>query len=356
MIRPGATIGILGGGQLGRVLALAAAPLGLKTYIFAPESDSPAFDVATDSICAAYDDEDALIRFTRSVDVVTYEFENVPSQTAEIVSSHGLLRPGSAALSTAQDRFIEKSFLAGLDIPVAPFKPIADETDLRKALADFGYPAVLKTRRFGYDGKGQVLIRDENDLSSAIALASESPCILEGFVPFEREVSVIAARTPNGDFSAYDVCANTHRNHILDITRVPSNLPPAVEAQAILHAQRIADALDYVGILTVELFVTGPKETPGLIVNEIAPRVHNSGHWSIEGASTSQFEQHIRAICDWPLGSPARLGNIVMRNLIGDDVSAWRDILAQEGSHLHLYGKAEARAGRKMGHVTSIEK
>ncbi len=354
MIAPGATIGILGGGQLGRMLALAAAPLGLKAAIFAPEANSPAFDVAMHHVIAAYDDEEALIRFARSVDVVTYEFENVPSRAAEIVSAHGLLRPGAFALATAQDRLTEKTFIAGLGIPVASFHAVSGAGELSGAVSTLGLPAVLKTRRFGYDGKGQVLLRPEADQAEAQTLARQAPCILEGFVSFEREVSVIVARATDGAIMAYDVCANTHRDHILDTTRLPSGLAAGVEAQAIDFARRIVTALDYVGILTVEMFVTGEGGETTLIVNEIAPRVHNSGHWTIEGAETSQFEQHIRAICGWPLGNPARRGAILMRNLIGNDAACWHEILVENGAHLHLYGKGDARPGRKMGHVTII--
>lgn len=354
MIRPGSTLGILGGGQLGRMMAMAAAELGLRTHIYAPERDSPAFDVAAEHTVAAYDDEAALVRFAKAVDAVTYEFENVPSATAATLSAHTLLAPNARALEVSQDRLVEKAFIADLGIATAPFAPVGSEAELTEALARIGRPAVLKTRRFGYDGKGQVMIRPEGDASAAFTAIGQAPAILEGFVPFEREVSVIAARTASGDFAAYDLCANEHRNHILDTTRIPAGVSKATEERAIAIARAIADALDYVGILAVELFLLTGSEGESLVVNEIAPRVHNSGHWTQGGAVTSQFEQHVRAVCGWPLGETRRLGRVEMKNLIGDDVEAWRDILAEPGAHLHLYGKAEARPGRKMGHVTRI--
>jgi 5-(carboxyamino)imidazole ribonucleotide synthase len=354
MIRPGSTLGILGGGQLGRMIAMAAAELGLRTHIYAPEENSPAFDVAADCTIASYEDEAALVAFAKAVDVVTYEFENVPSETAAILSAHALLAPNAQALAVSQDRFLEKSFIAGLDIPVAPFAVFSNEDELTEAVARIGRPAVLKTRRFGYDGKGQAMIRPETDPVAAWDAVGRAPSILEGFVPFEREVSVIAARTTSGGFAAYDLCANEHRNHILDVTRVPAGVSAQTEAQAVAIARSIADALDYVGVLAVEMFLVNDPQGERLVVNEIAPRVHNSGHWTLGGAVTSQFEQHVRAVCGWPLGNTARLGRVEMQNLIGHDVEAWERILAEPGAHLHLYGKAEARAGRKMGHVTRI--
>jgi len=354
MIRPGCTIGILGGGQLGRMMAVAAAQLGLKAHIYAPEENSPAFDVAADVTIAAYEDEAALVRFAKAVDVVTYEFENVPSETAAILGAHTLLAPNARALAVSQDRFLEKTFISGLGIPVAPFAAFADEAELTEALERLGRPAVLKTRRFGYDGKGQVMIRPGTDPVAAWDEVGRAPSILEGFVPFEREVSVVAARTASGAFAAYDLCANEHKHHILDTTRVPAGVSGATEAEAMRIARGIADALDYVGVLAVELFLVTENGRERLVVNEIAPRVHNSGHWTLGGAATSQFEQHVRAVCGWPLGSTARLGRVEMQNLIGHDVDEWERILAEPGAYLHLYGKAEARAGRKMGHVTRV--
>jgi 5-(carboxyamino)imidazole ribonucleotide synthase len=354
MIRPGCTLGILGGGQLGRMIAMAAAQLGLKTHIYAPEENSPAFEVATDYTIAAYEDEANLVRFAKAVDVVTYEFENVPSETAAILSAHALLAPNAQALAVSQDRFLEKSFISGLGIAVAPFAPVFSQAELSQAIAQIGRPAVLKTRRFGYDGKGQVKIDGDADPIAAWEEIGHAASILEGFVPFDREVSVVAARTATGAFAAYDLCANEHRHHILDTTRVPAGVSPQTEEQAVRIARSIAEALDYVGVLAVEMFLVTAEGSERLVVNEIAPRVHNSGHWTLGGAVTSQFEQHVRAVCGWPLGEAARLGRVEMKNLIGHDVDAWEEILAEPGAHLHLYGKAEARAGRKMGHVTRV--
>ncbi|CAH1660244.1 MULTISPECIES: 5-(carboxyamino)imidazole ribonucleotide synthase [unclassified Chelatococcus] len=350
---PGSTVGILGGGQLGRMMAIAAASYGLKTHIFAPDADSPAFEVAGKHTVAGYEDEAALVAFAAAVDVVTYEFENIPAESVDLLRRHVPLFPDHKALATTQDRLLEKRFVAALGIPTAPFRDIASRQDLVTALADLGAPAILKTRRFGYDGKGQVKIEVGADLDAALAAIGHAPAILEGFVPFVREVSVVGARDQAGAFAAYDVCENVHRHHILDITTVPSALSAEQTAEAIAAAKAIADALSYVGVLAVEMFVLEGGDSP-IVVNEIAPRVHNSGHWTIEGAVTSQFAQHIRAVCGWPLGSTRRNGQVEMRNLIGDDVEAWADIVAQPGLHLHLYGKASARPGRKMGHVTRV--
>ncbi|HEX2135031.1 MAG TPA: 5-(carboxyamino)imidazole ribonucleotide synthase [Microvirga sp.] len=354
MLQPGGTLGILGGGQLGRMLALAAAQLGLKVHIYAPDPESPAFEVAAAHTLAPYEDEDALLRFARIVNAVTYEFENVPAAAAGLLSAHAALSPNSRALATTQDRLAEKSFVAGLGIATAPFAEVSSEEDLVRALAAVGRPAMLKTRRFGYDGKGQAVLREGSDPAEAWAQLGRAPCILEGFVAFEQEVSVVAARSADGAFAAYDLCANTHREQILDVTRVPAAVAPATARTALEIAAAIAHALDYVGVLAVELFLVRSGGDERLVVNEIAPRVHNSGHWTIEGALTSQFEQHVRAVCGWPLGATTRIGAVEMRNLIGEDVAAWHSILKEPGAHLHLYGKADARPGRKMGHVTRI--
>jgi 5-(carboxyamino)imidazole ribonucleotide synthase len=353
-VSPGGRLGIVGGGQLGRMIALAAARYGLKAHVYCPDPDSPAFEVASRHTRRGYDDEAALLAFADLVDVVTYEFENVPRRTAEILAARKPLRPGVKALATTQDRFAEKSFVSALGIATAPFRAVGDEADLERALDEIGRPAVLKTRRFGYDGKGQVMIRPETSAADAWRTLRGAPCILEGFVAFEQEVSVVAARTVDGAFAAFDLCANTHRNHILDVTRLPAGVSPGAEREAVAIAARIAEALDYVGVLTVEMFLARKEREEHVVVNEIAPRVHNSGHWTIEGAVTSQFEQHVRAVCGWPLGSPRRLGRIEMQNLIGHEADAWGDILGRAGDHLHLYGKAEARPGRKMGHVTRV--
>ncbi|MGU3538162.1 5-(carboxyamino)imidazole ribonucleotide synthase [Methylobacterium sp. A54F] len=358
-IEPGSTLGIVGGGQLGRMIALAAANYGLRVHVYAPDADSPAFDAAAVATRAAYDDAEALARFADSVDVVTYEFENIPRETAEVLSAHAPLHPSARALAITQDRLTEKSFINELGIPTAPFRVVDSGDDLDRALSAIGRPAVLKTRRFGYDGKGQRMIRADGlvDRSSVMAEFGGAPLILEGFVPFEREVSVVAARSADGSFAAYDLCENEHRDHILALTRVPApGLAPETGAAAVEIARRIAEALDYVGVLAVEMFLVRDGAGEHLVVNEIAPRVHNSGHWTIEGALTSQFAQHVRAVCGWPLGSPARTGGMAveMRNLIGDEAGTWRALLGEPGAHLHLYGKGEARAGRKMGHVTRL--
>ncbi|MFG1479923.1 5-(carboxyamino)imidazole ribonucleotide synthase [Xanthobacter sp. V4C-4] len=358
MLKPGDTIGILGGGQLGRMTALAAAQLGLKSLIFCPEADSPAFQVSDGHVCAAYDDWEALARFAAAVQVATYEFENVPLDTAEFLAARVPLRPGAHALAVTQDRLREKTFVNDLGIETAPFAAVDDLDGLTRAVAAIGLPAVLKTRRFGYDGKGQVTLRPGPDLAADLAAAwaaiGAQPAILEGFVRFEREVSIIAARRADDAFAAYEVTQNVHRDHILHTSTVPAEISAGAARQARGFACAIAGALDYVGIFAVELFVVGHGADERVIVNEIAPRVHNSGHWTQDGAGTSQFEQHVRAIAGWPLGGTARIGRAEMTNLIGDDIASWPEILAEPGAHLHLYGKAEARPGRKMGHVNRI--
>ena len=355
ILAPGAAIGILGSGQLARMLAMAALKLGLRCHIYAPESDAPAYDAASARTVAAFDDEAALARFAASVDVVTYEFENVPIACVEFLAERVAVRPGARALALTQDRLVEKTFLRDLGVATAPFAAVDDAGALGRAIGALGRPSILKTRRFGYDGKGQMLIREGSDLAGLHRGLGGGPMILEGFVAFEREASVIAARSLEGAVVAFDLCENEHERHILARTHVPARVGPGVEAAARGLAARIIEALDYVGVLAVELFVT--READGserLVVNELAPRVHNSGHWTIEGAQTSQFEQHIRAIAGWSLGATSRRGRIEMRNLIGEEAEEWRDILAQPELSLHLYGKLEARAGRKMGHVTRV--
>ncbi|MFT3987346.1 5-(carboxyamino)imidazole ribonucleotide synthase [Aestuariivirga sp.] len=347
---PGSTIGILGGGQLGRMIALAAAPLGLKTHIYAPEADSPAFQVSDARTIAPYEDLDALDAFARAVDVITYEFENVPGETAAFLEDRKPLAPGSLALKTAQDRVDEKTFIASLGIPVAPFAAVDDETSLGAAIARTGRPSILKTRRFGYDGKGQVVIREGDGILEAFDAIGRQPAILEGFISFDREISVIAARGWDGGIAVYDVPENVHRNAILHTSTVPAAIPPALADEAREIGGRIIAALDYVGVIGIELFAG----EGGLTVNEIAPRVHNSGHWTMDACMVSQFEQHVRAICGWPLGNPARHSNVVMTNLLGDDAHQWQALAAEPNLALHLYGKAEARPGRKMGHVNRL--
>jgi 5-(carboxyamino)imidazole ribonucleotide synthase len=351
-LEPQATIGILGGGQLGRMLALAAARLGFKCHILAPSPDSPAFDVVHRVTCADYNDTEALDRFAADVDVVTYEFENVPAETATFLSARVRVLPDPDILATTQDRLVEKTFVSGLGIGTAAFAPVGGPEELATALERIGRPAVLKTRRYGYDGKGQATIRNGTDPAAAWREVGAQPCILEAFVPFEREVSVVAARGADGSVECFDVTENEHRDHILKVSRVPATLSPAAAVEARRIAETIAQKFGYVGVLAVEMFVlAGGGE---ILVNEIAPRVHNSGHWTLDGASVSQFEQHIRAVAGWPLGKPVRHGRVEMTNLIGDEVADYRRWLAVPGASVHLYGKAAVRPGRKMGHVTRV--
>lgn len=349
-IAPGGVVGILGGGQLGRMLAIAAAQLGLKAHVYAPEEDPPASDVARFTR-GAWDDAEALTRFARSVDVVTYEFENVPAATVDSVERSAPVRPGRKALTIAQDRVDEKTFLNDVGVATAPFAPVEDAASLAAALARIGAPAILKTRRLGYDGKGQARIMTAADAPGALADMRGAPAVLEGFVPFLREISVIAARGADGAVEAFDPGENEHENGILRRTTVPASSHPETLRKARAIVARILDAIDYVGVLGVEFFETAEGE---LLVNEIAPRVHNTGHWTIEATATDQFRQHIKAICLWPLGAPDRHADAVMENLIGDEANDWLRLTAEPGAALHLYGKAEARPGRKMGHVTRL--
>ena len=355
ILSPGATIGILGAGQLGRMLAIAALKLGLRTHIFAPDAEAPAYDAAAARTIAGFDDEEALSRFAASVDIVTYEFESLPTETVEFLATRVPVRPGARALAVTQDRLIEKAFLRDLGLKTAPFVGVEDAGALVRAVAELGRPAILKTRRFGYDGKGQALIREGSNVAAVHRALGSAAMILEGFVVFEREVSVVAARSLEGDIAAFDLSENEHERHILARSRAPARIAAETEVEAQKIATRILEALDYVGVLAVELFVTRDRQgREGLVVNEVAPRVHNSGHWTLDGAQTSQFEQHIRAIAGWPLGAPTRRGRVEMHNLIGEDAEDWRDILAQPDLCLHLYGKLEIRPGRKMGHVTRV--
>jgi 5-(carboxyamino)imidazole ribonucleotide synthase len=351
ILEPGATIGILGSGQLGRMLALAAARLGLKCHVFAPDPHSPAVDVAHQVTSADYSDRPALERFAASVDVVTYEFENVPAETARFLGERVPVMPDPAVLATTQDRVAEKNFITDLGIATTPYAAVASPAELAAAIQKIGRPAVLKTRRFGYDGKGQVAIDQRTDLDAAWRDVGGAPSILEAFVPFVREVSVVAARSRDGAIECFDATENEHRDHILRISRVPATLSDAAAQEARKIAETIAQKFGYVGVLAVEMFV---RKDGGLLVNEIAPRVHNSGHWTIDGASVSQFEQHIRAVAGWPLAKPLRRGRVEMINLIGNDIEGYREWLKVPGAAVHIYGKAEVRAGRKMGHVTRV--
>ena len=354
MLKPGATIGILGGGQLARMLTLAAARLGLRCHVFAPEKDSCAFQVTPLSTRAPYQDERALMRFAASVDVITYEFENVPAKTAALLAARKPVLPDPTVLEITQDRLIEKNFIAELGIPTAPYAPVHSASQLAAAIGKVGLPAVLKTRQFGYDGKGQAKIAKDGDPAAAWRSLREQPCILEGFIDFEREVSMVAARSADGKVECFDVTENEHRDGILKISRVPAKVSEPVAAEARRIATRIAKAFGYVGVLAVEMFVVKSGRARTLLVNEIAPRVHNSGHWTIDGATVSQFEQHIRAVAGLPLAKPLRLGRIEMTNLIGAEVNEAAQWLTVPGASLHLYGKGEARPGRKMAHVTRV--
>lgn len=351
VLEPGATIGILGSGQLGRMLALAAARLGFRCHIFAPDRDSPAFDVVRESTRADYDDEQALARFAENVDVVTYEFENIPAETAAFLAPLVPVLPDPKVLATTQDRVAEKDFILGLGIGTAPYAAVATAAELSTALDRIGRPAVLKTRRFGYDGKGQAAITKEIAAEAAWREVGAQPSILEAFVPFAREVSVVAARAADGSVECFDLTENEHRDHILKVSRVPAAVSDATAHEARRIAETIAHRFGYVGVLAVEMFVL---RDGAVLVNEIAPRVHNSGHWTLDGASVSQFEQHIRAVAGWPLAKPIRKGRVEMTNLIGHEVDDYRKWLIIPGAAVHLYGKIAVRPGRKMGHVTRL--
>lgn len=353
-LAPGAVIGMLGGGQLGRMMALAAARLGLRTHVYCPDPQSPAFDVAFAHTVAAYDDAEALAAFAAACDVVTYEFENVPAAAAEIIAARTALYPDARALATAQDRLAEKTFLAGIGVAVAPFAPLNGVDGIDAAVAVTGLPAIVKTRRLGYDGKGQRKADDRDGLAAAVAELGGRELIVEGLVDFSLEMSAIVARSGDGRSAVYPLGENIHVNHILKQTRVPARIDAATAAEAGRLARRIADALDYVGVLGVEMFVVRADGGERLLVNEIAPRVHNSGHWSEDGAITSQFENHIRAIAGWPIGAVDLIAPTVMENLIGAEADDWLGIVADPRARLHLYGKRESRPGRKMGHVNRL--
>jgi 5-(carboxyamino)imidazole ribonucleotide synthase len=352
---PGSTIGILGSGQLGRMLAVAAARLGLKTHVYCADS-GPAFDVATRTTNAAFDDSVALSAFAGTVEAVTFEFENVAVETARQLASLVPLRPSAKALEVAQDRLTEKQFIAGLGIPVAPFRAVDGPADIGAALVSLAGPAILKSRRLGYDGKGQTPVSPGEDADAAWAKVGAMPAVLEKRIPFTLELSALAVRGQDGAIAFYDCPRNTHESGILRRSVVPSGLPPADLARARDIAGTIAGALDYIGVLAVEMFYLGANAPAAerLMVNEIAPRVHNSGHWTIEACPISQFENHIRAVAGWPLGSTERHSDAEMVNLIGREALDWQRLAAEPGASLHLYGKREARSGRKMGHVTRL--
>lgn len=349
-LAPGSTIGILGGGQLGRMLSVAASRLGYKTCVYEPGGDCPASHVANYHFQKSYDDEEALRAFADAVDVITYEFENIPTSALDILEAHRPIHPNREALQVSQDRLTEKTFLQDLGLKTAPFADVTDADSMAKAVADIGAPSILKTRRFGYDGKGQARLKTAEDAEAALADMAGAPALLEGFVDFSHEVSVIAARGIDGQVACFDPGENVHKDGILATTTVPARLTAGQRMDAVLLAANILNKLEYVGVMGVELFVTNE----GLIVNEVAPRVHNSGHWTQNGCTVDQFEQHIRAVAGLPLGDGQRHNDVVMENLIGDDMDRLPDLLAERDTAVHLYGKAETKPGRKMGHVNRI--
>jgi 5-(carboxyamino)imidazole ribonucleotide synthase len=351
MLAPGAVIGILGGGQLGRMIAMAAARLGYRCHILTPEKNSPASQVTDLTTVASYDDAVALERFAASVDVVTLEFENLPVDTLVTLARARPVHPSPLVLATCQDRGAEKAFLSRIGVPVAPYAVIEGTAQLETALAELGRPAILKTSRWGYDGKGQVRIDEASALDDAMATAAASSCVLERVVDFTCEISVITARAVDGTAVSYVPVENRHSDQILHRTIAPAQLPEAISAQAQALAEKIAASLELVGLIAVEMFVT---REGGLLVNELAPRPHNSGHWTIDACAVSQFEQLVRAVCGLPLGNPERFADAVMDNLLGVEIERWPAIVAEPGARLHLYGKAEIRSGRKLGHVTRL--
>ena len=349
-LKPGSTVGIIGGGQLGRMMAMAAARIGYRCHIYDPHAHPCAAEVAGNFTRAAFDDQSALAEFAAACDVVTYEFENLP--VAPLAALGDKLKPGPRSLAVAQDRAAEKQFIESCGARVAPWRPVDSADDIRNALEALGTPVLLKTRRFGYDGKGQLWVRSADEVAKAWEAIGQQPLVAEARVEFDAEFSVILARTQDGDARAFPLVRNHHEEGILRRSSVPAGAPvDALSEKAVDAARAIAQALDHVGVLTVEFFAC----RDGAVVNEIAPRVHNSGHWTIEGARTSQFEQHLRAICGLPLGDPSLVASCAtMDNLIGPDVERWNELVAEPGACLHLYGKGEARPSRKMGHVTRL--
>ena len=355
MILPGATLGLLGGGQLGRMFTVAARTLGYRVTVLDPDRHSPAAEFATGHLDTPYNDPASLEALATSCAAVTTEFENAPAEALDAIAARTIVRPAGSAVAVAQDRRREKGFLAEGGFPVGPFAVVESPADFAPALGRVRLPALLKTARFGYDGKGQATIRDAADLARVFAEWKAVPCILEERLALELEVSVVLARADDGEVAVFPVAENRHARGILDVTIAPARVAPALAAQATDLATRIAAALGYVGVLAVEMFVVGGR----LLVNEIAPRPHNSGHYTIDACRTSQFEQQVRVLCGLPLGDPSLHTPAVMVNLLGDvwraGEPAWEAVLRHRGAHLHLYGKREARPGRKMGHVTVCE-
>ena len=349
---PNSTIGIVGGGQLGRMSAMAAARLGYRCHVLTPEPDSPAGQVAAGVTLGDYEDTQALYDFATRVDVITFEFENVSAEGLELLAALKPVRPAPSVLRISQDRVAEKSFLNGVGVATAPWRPVGSEAELRQALAELGMPAILKTTRLGYDGKGQALVRTARDASHAFEELAPKPLILESFVDFACEISVIVARGADGAMAAFDTVENGHRDHILDVTYAPARVAETVAAAAQRTARTVAEGLDLVGLLAVEMFVAADGR---VLANEIAPRPHNSGHWTIDACAASQFELHVRAVAGLPLAAATRHSDAVMKNLVGPEEAAlWPQIVATPGLIPHLYGKREARPGRKMGHVTRL--
>ena len=352
-LEPGSTIGIFGGGQLGRMLASAATELGFRTHIFCPEGEAPATEISHGSTRAAYDDLDAVRNFASSCDRITYEFENISLSAANAASAVRVLAPGSRALEVSQDRLVEKRFVEACGFHVAPYAPVNSSEELEDAIDRIGAPGILKSCRFGYDGKGQSRVTHDSDPAEVWTEMSEVPSVYEGFVDFAFEFSVVAARSSAGEFAAYDIGRNEHGGGILLKCQVPSPLPEEEGARAKEIARTIADELGYVGVIAVEFFYDRNAEDP-LIVNEFAPRVHNSGHWTMDACAHSQFENHIRAVAGWPLGATERHSDAEMTNLIGSQAHDWLGWASRPASAIHLYGKKDARPGRKMGHVTTL--
>lgn len=352
---PGATIGLMGGGQLGRMFAVAARRMGYRIHVFSPETDTPAGQFAECEVVGAYEDEPAVRGFAKALDLLTFEFENIPRQTVDWCAAECEVRPAGSVLHIAQNRLREKDFLSKAGIPVAPYRPVRSEAELAAAIAEIDTPAILKSAAFGYDGKGQRLIEEPSGLAQVWQERPGDELILEGAIDFDKEVSVIVARGPDGSVATFPVCENLHRGHILDITVVPARVSVGVERSGAAVARAIAEKMDLVGLLAVEMFL---QRDGTLLVNELAPRPHNSGHWTIEGCATSQFEQHVRAVCALPLGSTQILQPAAMANLLGDlwqgGEPNWAAALAVEGVHLHLYGKRHPRPRRKMGHLTAV--
>ncbi|MDQ3812734.1 MAG: 5-(carboxyamino)imidazole ribonucleotide synthase [Armatimonadota bacterium] len=355
LIQPGATVGVLGSGQLGRMFAIAARRMGYRLHTFSSKTDTPTGQLSDVEVSASYDDLEAVRNFARRVDVVTFEFENVPAATVEAASALVPVRPGGAVLHIAQHRLREKTFLSRAGFPVPPFRHIRSADDLRAGLHDLGFPAVLKTAGFGYDGKGQSKINTADDVEPALRALGDQEAVLEAFVDFEREVSVVAGRGLDGSFAHYGVVENEHRRHILDVTLAPGDVPPEVAREAVEITRAVLEKLDVVGVMCVEFFLTRSSQ---LLINELAPRPHNSGHFTFDACLTSQFEQQLRAVCGLPLGSTEQLRPAAMANLLGDlwqnGEPNWPAACAFPNVKLHLYGKSEPKPGRKMGHLTAL--